>query len=70
VFFRQIVLFAPPPPGKFCPPLEKSLRTPMLRVEEKNGNDALGVRYERLIKIDEICELGPISSTFLRTNFS
>ncbi len=30
--FRQIVCFCthtPRPPGKFCPPLEKSLRTPM-----------------------------------------
>jgi len=26
--FKQIICFCPPP-GKFCPPLEKSLRTPM-----------------------------------------
>ncbi len=28
-FFKKNNLFLPPAPGKFCPTLEKSLRTPM-----------------------------------------
>jgi len=43
---RQMVCFAPPLPGKFCPPLEKNLRTPInevavaVRLAIEQSNDA------------------------------